>query len=338
MTLPDGVPATVVVERPKVREHGDYATNVALQLGKKAGMAPRELAGLLAEELSSADGIGAVDIAGPGFLNITVEAGAQGAVAADVVAAGASYGSNDVFAGEKINLEFVSANPTGPLHIGGTRWAAVGDALGRVFDALRRRGHPGVLLQRPRRPDRPVLPLAAGQRARPGRARGRLRRRLHRRDRRRASSAAPRRPRPARRRGPGDLPQVGVDLMFDEIKATLHDFGVDFDVYFHEDSLHESGAVQKAIDRLTEMGNTYEHDGALWLRTEKYGDDKDRVIVRSNGEPAYLSGDLAYYLDKRERGFDRCLIMLGADHHGYVGRMMAMCAAFGDTRTRTSRS
>ena len=119
--------------------------------------------------------------------------------------------------------------------------------------------------------------------------------------------------------------------MFDEIKATLHEFGVDFDVYFHEDNLHKSGAVQKAIDRLTELGNIFEQDGALWLRTEKYGDDKDRVIVRSNGEPAYLSGDLAYYLDKRERGFDRCFIMLGADHHGYVARMMAMCAAFGDT-------
>ncbi len=124
---------------------------------------------------------------------------------------------------------------------------------------------------------------------------------------------------------------VGVDLMFTEIKKTLHEFGVDFDVYFHENNLHESGAVKRAIERLTELGNTYEKDGALWLATEKFGDDKDRVIVKSDGKGAYLSGDLAYYLDKRERGFDRCLIMLGADHHGYVGRMMAMCAAFGDT-------
>ena len=124
--------------------------------------------------------------------------------------------------------------------------------------------------------------------------------------------------------------QDGVDLMFAEIKKTLEDFRVEFDVYFHENDLHKSGAVEKAIDRLTELGNTYEQDGALWLATEKFGDDKDRVIVRSNGQPAYLSGDLAYYLNKRERGFDRCLILLGADHHGYVGRMMAMCAAFGD--------
>ena len=124
---------------------------------------------------------------------------------------------------------------------------------------------------------------------------------------------------------------VGVQMMFDEIKRDLHDFGVDFDVYFHEDDLHASGAVERAVARLTEMGNTYEKDGALWLRTEQYGDDKDRVVIKSDGQPAYISGDLAYYLDKKERGFGRCFIMLGADHHGYVGRMMAMCAAFGDT-------
>jgi arginyl-tRNA synthetase len=126
------------------------------------------------------------------------------------------------------------------------------------------------------------------------------------------------------------LRSEGVEMMFDEIKRSLHEFGVDFDVYFHEDDLHKSGAVQHAVDRLTELGNTYEADGAVWLRTEKFGDDKDRVIIKSDGQGAYLSGDLAYYLDKRERGFDRCLIMLGADHHGYVARMMAMCAAFGD--------
>jgi arginyl-tRNA synthetase len=119
--------------------------------------------------------------------------------------------------------------------------------------------------------------------------------------------------------------------MFAEIKKSLHDFGVDFDVFFHEDELHKSGAVDRAVERLRELGNIYEKDGAVWLATEKYGDDKDRVVIKSDGNGAYLSGDLAYYLDKRERGFDRCFIMLGADHHGYVGRMMAMCAAFGDT-------
>ena len=331
VTLPDGVPSTVVVERPKVREHGDYATNVALQLGKKAGMAPRDLAGLLAKELESADGIGSVDIAGPGFLNIKVDAGTQGSVAADVVAAGASYGSNDLFAGEKINLEFVSANPTGPLHIGGTRWAAVGDALGRVFTfsgaEVTREYYFNDHGAQIDRFSRSLLASARGQDAPEDGYGGAYISEI-------VTDVLKERPDTL------DLPddeaqevfrQVGVNLMFDEIKATLHEFGVDFDVYFHEDNLHKSGAVQKAIDRLTALGNTYEQDGALWLRTEKYGDDKDRVIVRSNGEPAYLSGDLAYYLDKRERGFDRCFIMLGADHHGYVARMMAMCAAFGDT-------
>ena len=330
LTLPDGVPGTVVVERPKGKGHGDYATNVALQLAKKAGQPPRDLAGLLAEELRAADGVADVDIAGPGFLNVTVEAGAQGQVAADVVAAGASYGSSSLFGGEKVNLEFVSANPTGPLHLGGTRWAAVGDALGRIFEAT------GADVTREyyfndhgAQIDRFARSLLASARRRPvpedgygGQYIVDI-----------AEAVVARRPDVL------DLDdaqaqevfrEVGVNMMFDEIKQTLHDFGVDFDVYFHENNLHESGAVDRAIKRLTEMGNTYEQDGALWIRTEKYGDDKDRVIIKSDGQGAYISGDAAYYLDKKERGFDRCLIMLGADHHGYVNRLMALCAAFGD--------
>ena len=330
LTLPEGVPTSVVVERPRSKEHGDYATNVALQLGKKAGMNPRDLAGLLAEQLAAADGIAKVDIAGPGFLNITVDAGAQGQVAADVVAAGTAYGSSDAFAGEKINLEFVSANPTGPIHIGGVRWAAVGDALGRIFTMTGAQvtreyyfnDHGGQI-------DRFSASLLAAAHGRPipdegygGAYIDEI-----------AKKVLVQRPDAL------DLPdeeaqevfrEIGVDLMFAEIKQSLHDFGVDFDVYFHEDNLHSSGAVDKAVARLTELGNTYEKDGAIWLRTEKFGDDKDRVIIKSDGHGAYLSGDLAYYLDKRSRGFDRCFIMLGADHHGYVGRMNAMCAAFGD--------
>jgi arginyl-tRNA synthetase len=330
LTLPEGVPAEVVVERPKVREHGDYATNVALQLAKKAGMPPRELANLLAERLGQADGIASAEVAGPGFLNIRVDAGAQGAVAAQIVAAGASYGSSDLFAGEKINLEFVSANPTGPIHIGGVRWAAVGDALGRIFtmtggDVTREyyfNDHGAQI-------DRFARSLLASAKGDPtpedgygGEYIGEIARNVL-----------------AKEPIVLDLPDeeaqevfrfVGVNLMFDEIKKSLHDFRVDFDVFFLENNLHESGAVKRAIERLTELGNTYEWEGALWLATEKFGDDKDRVIIKSDGKGAYLSGDLAYYLDKRERGFDRCLIMLGADHHGYVGRMMAMCAAFGD--------
>ncbi|MGN6574316.1 MAG: arginine--tRNA ligase [Nocardioides sp.] len=328
--LPDGVPNQVVVERPRSKEHGDYATNVALQLAKKAGLPPRDLAGLLAEKLGSAPGVDGVEIAGPGFLNISVSAGAQGALAAQIVAAGASYGSSDVFAGEKINLEFVSANPTGPIHIGGVRWAAVGDALGRIFtmtgaDVTREyyfNDH-GAQIDRFARS---LLARAKGEEAPEDGYGGEYISEI-------AQQVMATEPNVL------DLPDaeaqevfrsVGVNLMFAEIKKSLHEFRVDFDVYFHENNLHESGAVKRAVERLTELGNTYEKDGALWLATEKFGDDKDRVIMKSDGKGAYLSGDLAYYLDKRERGFDRCLIMLGADHHGYVGRMMAMCAAFGD--------
>ena len=331
VTLPDGVPAQVVVERPKVREHGDYATNVALQLAKKAGMPPRDFAGLLAERLNTAEGIASAEIAGPGFLNIRVDAGAQGALAAQIVEAGASYGSSDAFKGEKINLEFVSANPTGPIHIGGVRWAAVGDALGRIFSfsgaEVTREYYFNDHGAQIDRFARSLLAVAKGEPAPEDGYGGQYIADI-------AQHVLAEKPNVLEL--PDDDAQevfrsVGVNLMFDEIKQSLHDFRVDFDVYFHENNLHESGAVSRAVERLTEMGNTYEQDGALWLRTEKYGDDKDRVIIKSDGKGAYISGDLAYYLDKRERGFDRCLIMLGADHHGYVGRLHAMCAAFGDT-------
>ncbi len=335
VTLPDGVPTTVTVERPRQQGHGDYATNVALQLAKAVqiegqGTNPRVFAELISAELLGADGIAGVEVAGPGFLNITVDTGAQGQVAADIVAAGAAYGASDAFAGEKINLEFVSANPTGPLHIGGVRWAAVGDALGRIFTSS------GAQVTREyyfndhgAQLDRFSSSLLAWAKGRPVPEDGYGGAYIE----EIAKNVVALRPEIL------DLPEdeaqeafraEGVELMFAEIKQSLHDFGVDFDVYFHENDLHESGAVDRAIVRLTEMGNTYEADGALWLKTEQFGDDKDRVVVRSNGQAAYLSGDLAYYLDKRERGFDRCFIMLGADHHGYVGRMNAMCAAFGD--------
>ena len=330
VTLPDGVPSSVTVERPRQKGHGDYATNVALQLGKRAGTNPRAFAELVRTRLEAADGVAAVEVAGPGFLNITVDAGSQGQVAADIVAAGSSYGATDAFAGERINLEFVSANPTGPLHIGAVRWAAVGDALGRIFTMT------GAQVTREyyfndhgAQLDRFSSSLLAWAKGRPVPEDGYGGEYIE----EIAKDVVAKRPDVL------DLPEdeaqevfrsEGVELMFAEIKQSLHDFGVDFDVYFHEDNLHRSGAVQRAIDRLTALGNTYEKDGAIWLATEKFGDDKDRVIIKSDGRGAYLSGDLAYYLDKRERGFDRCFIMLGADHHGYVGRMNAMCAAFGD--------
>ncbi len=324
------VPAEVKVERPKVREHGDYATSVALQLAKPAGRPPREVAELLADRLRTADGVAQVGVAGPGFLNITLDAAAQGELARTIVTAGAAYGTGDAMAGEKVNLEFVSANPTGPIHLGGVRWAAVGDALGRILSAQ------GADVTREyyfndhgAQIDRYARSLLAAAEGRPapedgygGAYIGEI-----------AEIVMAQNP------GVLDLPddeaqevfrRDGVQLMFDEIKKSMHEFHTDFDVYFHENSLHESGAAERAIARLRELGVMYEKDGALWLRTTDYGDDKDRVVVKSDGKPAYISGDLAYYLDKRERGFDRCIIMLGADHHGYVARLMAMCASFGD--------
>ncbi|MGH8776939.1 MAG: arginine--tRNA ligase [Jiangellaceae bacterium] len=330
VSLSDGVPGQVTLERPRNRDHGDYATNVALQLAKKAGTDPRALAELLATRLRDVEGVDAVDVAGPGFLNISVSAAAQGELARTVVEAGERYGHNETLVGERVNLEFVSANPTGPLHMGSTRWAAVGDALGRILSAC------GADVTREyyfndhgAQIDRFAQSLLARAKGEPAPENGYGGEYI-------AEIADH-----LVRRNPGvlDLPEAearevfrreGVDLMFAEIKKTLHEFGVDFDVYFHEDSLHKSGAVEHAVDRLRELGHVYEKDGATWLRSTAFGDDKDRPVIRSNGHPAYISGDLAYYLNKRERGFDRLIIMLGADHHGYVGRMMAMCKAFGD--------
>lgn len=325
------LPGEVVIERPKNREHGDWATNVAMQLAGKFGLNPRAFAELLAAELSKVDGIEKVDIAGPGFINITLSAAAAGELAKAIVEAGSAYGRGADLAGVKLNLEFVSANPTGPIHMGGTRWAAVGDSLARVFEAQ------GAAVTREYyfndhgaqidRFARSLLARARGEAAPEDGYGGAYIQEIA--DRVLAETATD------ILSLPEDEAQeafraAGVDLMFAEIRESLHDFGVDFDVYFHENSLYESGAVQKAISRLRELGHIFEEDGAIWLRSTTFGDDRDRVVIKSDGEAAYIAGDLAYYLDKRERGFDRCIYMLGADHHGYVPRMMALCAAFGD--------
>ena len=329
-------PRHVAVERPKKREHGDYATNVALQLAKPAGRPPREVAELLAAPAARrSPAIDAVDVAGPGFLNITPRQGARRASSPrTIVAPGPAYGRSDARGRQRVNLEFVSANPTGPLHLGDTRWAAVGDALARLLEAAGAEVDARVLHQRRRRPDGPVRRVAAGAR-RTGEpiARGRLRRRLH------------RRPRRAGRRGsspgcstlPDDEQLVGVPratatrCMLAEIKRSLDGFGVDFDVWFSErDAARRPARSTRALARLREQGHVYEADGAVWLRTTDFGDDKDRVLVKSDGEPTYFAADTAYYLDKRERGFDRCIYLLGADHHGYVSRLQAVAACAGD--------
>jgi arginyl-tRNA synthetase len=325
------IPDEIVLERPKNRAHGDYASNVALRLARPAGRPPREVAEAIAKALLEDDGIAAVDVAGPGFLNITVQAGSLGELARTIVQAGPDYGRNSELAGLNINLEFVSANPTGPVHIGGVRWAAVGDSLARVLQASGARvtreyyfNDHGAQVDRFARS---LLANALGEPAPEdgyaGSYLGEIVRQI--------LAAHPEITGLPREQAQEEFRRHGVELMFAEVKQSLHDFGVDFDVYFHENSLHTSGAVQHAVDRLREQGEIFEADGAVWLRTTDFGDDKDRVVIKRDGEPAYIAGDLAYYLNKRERGFDRVVIMLGADHHGYVGRLMAMCACFGDT-------
>jgi arginyl-tRNA synthetase len=325
------IPDEIVVERPKNRTHGDYATNLALRLAKAAGKPPREIAEAIAKPLAQQPGVAAVDVAGPGFLNITLDAGSLGELARSIVEAGPTYGHGDALAGLRINLEFVSANPTGPVHIGGVRWAAVGDSLARILTASGAEvGREYYFNDHGVQIDRFARSLLAAALGEPTPQDGYAGSYIG------ETAAAIVAEQPDITSLPRDEAQEafrarGVELMFAEIKASMHEFGVDFDVYFHENSLHESGAVDRAIARLREQGRLFEVDGALWLRTTDFGDDKDRVVIKSDGEPAYIAGDLAYYLDKRERGFDRVVIMLGADHHGYIGRLMAMCACFGDT-------
>ncbi|MCV2488750.1 arginine--tRNA ligase [Geodermatophilus sp. YIM 151500] len=324
------VPDDVVVERPKNPDHGDYATNVAMRLAKPAGRPPREVAELLAEELRAHDGIASVDVAGPGFLNLRLASGALGTIAVRAVTAGEAYGRTDVLAGERVNLEFVSANPTGPVTLGSTRWAAVGDALARLLEgsgaAVTREYYFNDAGAQIDRFARSLQAAATGEPVPEDGYAGDY-----------VADIAAR----VVAAEPGlldrdDAEQLvvfrarGVELMFDEIKGSLADFGVHFDVYFSERTLHEAGALEKAVARLRDGGHVFEADGAVWLRTTDFGDDKDRVLVKADGEPTYFAADCAYYLDKRARGFDRVVIMLGADHSGYVGRYKALVAAIGD--------
>jgi arginyl-tRNA synthetase len=332
---PSVLPESVTLERPRNLEHGDYASTLALQLAKRVGVPPRELAAALADEMSQAVGVKSVEIAGPGFLNIRLAAAAAGQLARVVVEAGREYGRSDTFAGERINLEFVSANPTGPVHIGAVRWAAVGDALSRLLRATGAEvtteyyfNDAGSQIDRFARS---LLAVAKGEPAPEdgygGAYIGEIAesvRALHPDVLDRTDAVAQ------------EVFRVeGVALMFDEIRSSLAQFGVRFDVYFNEKDLHDRGELELALTRLRAQGRTYELDGATWLRSTDFGDDKDRVLRKSNGEWTYFAADCAYYLDKRERGFGRVVIMLGADHHGYIGRLRAMAACFGDDPDQT---
>jgi arginyl-tRNA synthetase len=318
------------LERPRQREHGDWSTNVALQLAKPAGRPPREVAALVAARLGEVPGVKSVEVAGPGFLNIVLDAAAAGELARTVVEAGDRYGTSDTLAGHVLNLEFISANPTGPLHIGHIRWACLGDALGRLLTAagaeVTREFYVNDAGAQMDRFGGSILARLTGGEIPEGGYQGEYV----------ADLAAQVR---AERPDVLDLPadealavcrDVGYRLQLAETQALLERFGVHFDVWFSERSLYESGAVLAAIDRLREQGHVFEQDGAVWLRTTDFGDDKDRVMVRADGEPTYFASDAAYYLSKRDRGFPEKIYMLGADHHGYVQRLKAIAACAGD--------
>ncbi|MFB4353781.1 arginine--tRNA ligase [Microbacterium sp. LS_15] len=327
--------ADIVFERPRNREHGDWASNIAMRLAKQLGTNPRELAQQIADGLGGVEGVDSAGVAGPGFINIRLGAAAAGALAKVIVEAGDAYGSNDSQAGQSINIEFVSANPTGPLHIGHTRWAALGDAIARVLEAsgatVAREYYindAGVQMERFAHS---VLAAAKGEPAPEGGYAGSYIGDLAERVR-------------AARPDLLDLPddeqvlvtrELAYEFQLAEQKESLAKFNVEFDVWFSERRLHAKDAsgvslVDRAVDRLREQGHVFDQDGAVWVRTTDFGDDKDRVIRRSNGEYTYFAADAAYYLDKGDRGFEYKLYLLGADHHGYVHRLKAIAGAAGE--------
>ncbi len=323
LSLPDGIPGAVTVERPRQKEHGDYATNVALQLAKKAGTNPRALAGQIQDRLVKVEGVANVEIAGPGFLNITVEAGAQGVVAEQVAAAGEQYGRGEGSTGLKVNVEFISANPTGPIHLGHTRWAVVGDALARVLEAAGAQvTREFYINDRGRQMDLFGESLAAAAMGLPvpdDGYHGAYITEL-------AQLVVENAP---DTQGMEAFREAGYALQLREQQHELARFNTRFDVWFSERDLHR-GDVAAQLEKLRDLGHLYDADGALWMRTTDFGDDKDRVLIRSNGELTYFASDTAYYVNKRSRGFDKCIYLLGADHHGYVGRLKAMAACAGD--------
>ena len=333
------IPAQIILERPKNRDHGDYATSIALTLAKQANLQPRVIAQVIIDSMSSNNllapaGISKTEIAGPGFINITLATASQAAIIPKIISAGKEYGSSNLLVGKKINLEFVSANPTGPLHLGHTRWAAVGDSLGRVLSAagaevtrefyVNDRGNQmdlfgasirAAALNQPRpeagyhgeyiddlanqiqksNPDLITLPESE-------------------------SIAAFR--------------DAGYKLQLAQQNKVLDNFGTHFDVWFSEKALYENNFFDHSLSKLKAQGHVYELEGAIWLRTTDFGDDKDRVMIKSDGSFAYFASDSAYYMSKRERGFNLCIYMLGADHHGYVGRIKAIAACAGDDKDK----
>jgi arginyl-tRNA synthetase len=328
-------PEAVTLERPKLREHGDWASSIALRIAKPLGSSPRELAGELAAGLGAVDGVATAEVAGPGFINIRLDAAAAGSLAKAIVDAGSAYGRGDSLAGRVINLEFVSANPTGPLHIGHTRWAALGDSIGRVLRAAGAKvANEYYINDAGNQMDNfgaSVLAAAKGEptpeNGYPGRYVADL-----------AARVLEREPHLLELDDEVALHtarEIAYELQLAEIRESLERFNVHFDVWSSERALHAKdddgvSAIDAAVERLRAQGHVFDEGGAVWVRTTDFGDDKDRVIRRANGVYTYFAADAAYYLDKGDRGFEHKIYLLGADHHGYVHRLKALAGAAGD--------
>ncbi|CAB4337858.1 unannotated protein [freshwater metagenome] len=326
----DDIPTEIVVERPKNLDHGDWATNIAMQIGKKAGLNPRAAAEILQPILEQLPGVEAIEIAGPGFINIRISAASQGELARDIIAKGNSFGRGTKLAGKKINVEFISANPTGPLHLGHTRWAAVGDAIARVLEAegaqSSREFYINDLGVQMDKFGESVKAAALGEPIPEGGYHG---------------AYIPELAKQIVKQNPQilDLPEPersesfrdhAYELQLTDQKRVLDNFNTHFDVWYSEKSLHTSGAVDRGFEKLKTQGHMFVEDGATWLRTSDFDDDKDRVLIKADGALTYFASDTAYYVDKRNRGYDLCIYLLGADHHGYVNRLRAVAACAGD--------
>ena len=329
-SLSGQIPEAIKLERPKDRDHGDYATSIALQLAKPAGKNPRDVAQIICDLLAGTEGISKVDIAGPGFINITLNRADQAELVATILKATKDYGKGSALAGVRINLEFISANPTGPLHLGHTRWAAVGDSLGRVLSAagadVKREFY---INDRGNQMDLFGASVEAAALGNPIPENGYQGAYIADLAKEVVASNASITSLPEGKRHPA-FREAAYALQLKDQQRVLDTFGTHFDVWFSERSLHDQGAVEHGLEKLRKQGHVFEEEGAIWLRTTDFGDDKDRVLTKSDGSLTYFSSDTAYYINKRERGFDICIYMLGADHHGYVGRLKAIAACAGD--------
>ncbi|MDR3152503.1 MAG: arginine--tRNA ligase [Bifidobacteriaceae bacterium] len=319
----------LAVEKPKLEIYGDWSTNVALIYAKQFNVSAKNLADIFVKKMLDNEKIEKIDVAGPGFLNIILKRQARSSVVENILREKQNFGKSQFLKNENINLEFVSANPTGPIHIGGTRWAAVGDSLGnlllsqgaKVIKEYYFNDHGAQI-------DNFVNSIIAkyyGTALQEDGYDGEYIKDL-------ADKLMPELENRSKNEIYEQLKTKAVKLMFSQIKQSLQTFGTNFDIFFHENSLYKTGQVVKAVNELTARGFVYQKDSALWLKTSEFGDDKDRVLQKSTGEWTYFAADVAYYKNKRDRGFKTCVYMLGIDHHGYIKRLQAVAQAYGDTK------